>query len=379
MSLSHVPCEIQQQILGRMTPSSLDKIAFVDRETQKVAQSIAKGRLDRSFNGAQTAYRPSNELLLRSIRWPVMIDQQAFAKLGKITAALQTVQSCVIALQSSLIPNIKEMIVLDPPKWMALFPLQKRVDSILSFEEGDVLVRTEDYKIEKYRMGEGKIKEVDLSANEKIIQNIGEKIPFVLIYHPHGRAFFLHKETLEMVHTFFPRTPPKALFFFGGKLVLLFQDGCISEIETSEESVEISEPALHPLSCLKNFHCASTNIQELHFTVENDIGSTLFLMDRRFHLLSQVSKKVRFEKMVRIQEYILGLCNNCIYAESVLDFLITSVFMPENGQIIDFCPSEEGIVRVLIQQSGRVVMTHLRFFPYKKLRMDRQNGTHKQQ
>ena len=308
-----------------------------------------------------------------------MIDQQAFAKLGKITAALQTVQSCVIALQSSLIPNIKEMIVLDPPKWVALFPLQKRVDSILSFEKGDVLVLTEDYKIEKYRTGEGKIKEINLSPKEKIILNVGEKIPFILIYHQQGWASFLNKDTLENIHSFFSPIPPKALFYFGGKLILLFQDGCVSEIKTSEDSVVVSEPALHPLTCLKNFHCASSNIQELHFTVENKRGSTLYLMDHRFHILSQASKKVRFEKMVRIQEYILGLCNNCIYAESVLDFLITSVYVPENGRIIDFCPSEEGIVRVLIQQSGRVVMTHLRFFPYKKLRMDRQNATHEEQ
>jgi hypothetical protein len=379
MSLSNIPPDIQQQILGRMTPSSLDRTAFVNKETQKMVQLIAKGRLERSFDGSKTAYRPSNELLLRSIRWPVMIDQQAFAKLGKITAALQTVQSCVIALQSSFIPSIKEMIVLDPPKWVALFPLQKRVDSILSFEQGDVLVLTEDYKIEKYRMGHGKVKEVNLSAKEIIIQNIGEKIPFIMIYHQQSRAFFLNKETLEMVHSFFPPIAPKALFYFGGKLVLLYQDGCISEIKTSRDPVEISEPTLHPLSCLKNFHCASSNLQELHFTVENEIGSTLYLMDRRFHILSQVSKKVRFEKMVRIQEYILGLCNNCIYAESVLDFLITSVFIPENGHIIDFCPSEEGIVRVLVQQSGRIVMTHLRFFPYKKLRMNCQNDAHKEQ
>ncbi|MBM3195040.1 MAG: hypothetical protein FJZ60_04665, partial [Chlamydiae bacterium] len=202
MSLSHIPTDIQKEILGRMTPSSLDKIAFVNKETQKVAQLIAKGRLERSFDGSKTACRPSNELLLRSIRWPVMIDQQAFAKLGKITAALQTVQSCVIALQSSLIPNIKEMIVLDPPKWMALFPLQKRVDNILSFEEGDILALTEDYKIEKYRVGEGRIKEFNLSPKERIIQNIGEKIPFVLIYHHQGRAFFLRKDTLKMIHTF---------------------------------------------------------------------------------------------------------------------------------------------------------------------------------
>lgn len=366
----NLPSEITQEIFGRMTPFSLEKIACVNRESNLMVQSIARGRLYRSFNGPQTSLRPSNELLRRSVRWPTMISKQAFAKLGKITAALQTQHFCVLALESTFIANVKEMIVLDPPKWLAFFPLQNRVEKILSFEEGDVIAVTED-KIEKYRAGVGKIAEVDLSSREKIVPSVGEKIPFFLIYNVIGRVCFFKKTNFEMIHSFQSFSQPKSLFHFGGKYVLLFEDGSISEVEIFEDCITVSKPVLNSLSCLQHFQCASSNFQELYFTIENKNGSTLYLIDRHFQILSQVSKRVRFEKMVRIQEYILGLSNNCIYAESIIDFFITSVFVPENGLIIDFCPSEEGIVRVLIQQPGRIVMTHLRFFPYKELRMDR--------
>ena len=368
LDLSQIPDDLKKDLLGRSTPNSLDKLAQVSHDLRSVANQVAQQRLNRSFGGAITGFSPAKELFRRSIQWPRKLGEEAYAKLGKVTAALQTEKVCIVSVESPFLPQVKEMVILNPPSWEASFPLENTVTQILSFREGNVIVFTQNGLLEKYVVKLGKIATKILGLNYAVIPVIGEQIPFIFVACDEKKVSVVNTSKFEFTSTLMTQRAVKAILHINSNFTFFFKDGFTAPFSLDPLGMicNFKDPEKTFLSPLTQFKAVSSNLHETHFTVDASEGTGLFFYDHMLNTISWVKKKFSFEKMIRIQEYILGLYQNAIYFEGILDHKTFDLFSPQHGKIIDFCPSEEGILRVLVQQYNRIVLFRLIFPPYKK-------------
>lgn len=371
-NFSAIPEDIGSTMVGRCSPKSLDKLAQVSHEIRVLANQTALDRLNRSFGGVKTAFSHSKELYKRSVQWHSTIVEEAYAKLGKVTASLQTEKTCIVSLESPFLPHVKEMVILTPPAWEATFPLENSITQILSFHEGSILVFTENGVLEKYVVKRGKTQERFLGENQELLPVIGLKIPFLFVLSSNLSLRVIDSANLEFTSSLKIERPARAILHINSKFTLFFKDGCVSSftLDRLGRFVSLEKPSRNFLSPLTQFKSVSTNFLETHFTVDTEQGTGLFFYDHSCNRLSWIQKEFCFEKMIRIQEYLIGLHQNILYFEAIFDHKTFKLFLPKQGTILDFCPSEEGILHVLVQQTHRLVLFRLIFPPYKKPLVD---------
>lgn len=372
LSFCSIPEELGSAMVGRCSPKSLDKLAQVSHEMRLLANQTALDRLNRSFGGAMTSLSHAKELYRRSVQWNSTIVEEAYAKLGIITAALQTEKTCVVSIQSPFLPHIREMLILSPPKWEATFPLENSVAQIISFQDGCIIVFTQTGNLEKYVLKQGKIRERFLGTGSEILPVVGVQVPFIFVLSLNNTIKVLDALNFRCTCSFVAQREAKAIFHVNSQYILFFKDGYVSNfiLDSGGYISCLEEPCRNFFSPLTQFKSVSSTLLETHFTVDTDQGTGLFFYDHMNARIRWMEKDFSFEKMIRIQEFLLGLHQNTIYFEAVFDHKTFRLFSPKQGTIIDFCPSEEGMLRILVQQSNRIVLFRLIFPPYKKPFMD---------
>jgi len=365
---SSIPEDLGSTMVGRCSPKSLDKLAQVSHEIRVLANRTALDRLNRSFGGVKTAFSHTKELYTRSVQWHTTLVEEAYAKLGKVTASLQTEKTCIVSIESPFLPQVKEMVILSPPVWEATFPLENSITQIVSFHEGSILVFTENGVLEKYVVRRGKIQERFLGENQELLPVIGLEIPFLFALSSNLSLQVIDSANLEFTSSFKIERPARAILHINSKFTLFFKDGCVCSftLDGLGRFVNLEKPCRNFLSPLTQFKSVSTNFLETLFTVDTEQGPQLFFYDHACSRLHGFKKEFSFEKMIRIQEFLIGLHQNTLYFEAILDHKTFRLFSPKQGIIIDFCPSEEGILQVLVQQYHRLVLFRLVFPPHKK-------------
>ena len=368
LNLVVLPRDFQEDLAGRTSPVSLCKLSQVSTDLQKIANFVAGKRLIRSFGGATTDKSHAQELLKRSFQ-PSVEPVEAYAKLGNVTAVLQTRNSCVVSLKSPFSSQHKEMVILTPPAWDAIFPLEQTVSQIISFRQEDTIVFTENGFLEKYNLRLGRTASIYFGPNTEVLQTVGEEAPFVFLFDPNNCLKVLLWSNFRIMSEIQTEKKVRAILNLNGRYRLFYQDTSNAILELDQEGVikHLTISSNNSFSQIARFKAVSSNSQESFFTVETYEGSSLVLLDHKRETITNIMNKMCFEKIIRVQEHIIGLHNNCIYDESIVTHNAKILFSPAMGTILDFCASEEGVLRVIVQQLNRLLLTKLIFRPYKKL------------
>ena len=202
-----------------------------------------------------------------------------------------------------------------------------------------------------------------------MLQTVGEEVPFVFLFDSNNCLKVLLWSNLRIVSEIQTEKKVRAILNLNGRYRLFYQDTSNAILELDQEGVKkhLTISSKNSFSQIARFKAVSSNSQESFFTVETYEGSSLFLLDHKRETITNIMNEMCFEKIIRVQEHIIGLHNNCIYAESIVTHNAKILFSPAMGTILDFCASEEGVLRVIVQQFNRLLLTKLIFRPYKKL------------